>query len=156
MYFHFPVSYLNAALHLHIRVNQARHPSEASKSFSLDEILSAMKRARPNETINAQPTIVRTRKEKTIEKRIETWVYNLIRERVETKGLYIGKNFSPNFSIIQKPFNYVVGSVKGISSKKIKNPFKVPLNKDGISYEPDDINTILTKALKQLKLEESN
>ena len=41
-FFHFPYKWDTVGLHLHIRVNQAFHPLEASKSFTLDNIISAL------------------------------------------------------------------------------------------------------------------
>jgi hypothetical protein len=40
MYFHFPYAESTTTLHLHIRVNQGRHPMEIARSFSLDDIIN--------------------------------------------------------------------------------------------------------------------
>lgn len=46
LFFHAPVSPRFAALHLHIRVNQAFHGSDLAKSFSIDDIISTLESGR--------------------------------------------------------------------------------------------------------------
>jgi hypothetical protein len=46
MYFHFPYPDSTTTLHLHIRINFGRHPMEKSRSFELDEVISALEQGK--------------------------------------------------------------------------------------------------------------
>jgi hypothetical protein len=44
MYFHFPYPDSTTTLHMHIRINQARHPFEQARSFSISEIITCLEK----------------------------------------------------------------------------------------------------------------
>ncbi|MFA6302021.1 MAG: hypothetical protein WC627_02670 [Legionella sp.] len=44
MYFHFPYPEYTTTLHMHIRVNQGRHPMEKNRTFSFEEILNCLEK----------------------------------------------------------------------------------------------------------------
>ncbi len=45
MYFHFPYPDDTTTLHLHIRVNQGRHPMERARTFPIDEVLECLEKS---------------------------------------------------------------------------------------------------------------
>ena len=43
LYFHFPYGQKTVTLHLHVRINQALHPYEVSRSFMLDDVINHLR-----------------------------------------------------------------------------------------------------------------
>ena len=150
MYYHYPVGHQNSLLHLHVRVNQAQHPLEASKSFSLEQVITRVdydKNKKANSTFYYDRPSLPGKKIKSIE--LETWVMNMIKDRVSNKGIFIEPRFTAKRHVVARYPNPIhVAALPGISYTEIPNPFNKNSDSTISSFHNNRAHDLFNKWLK--------
>ena len=132
IYSHFPYGIETITLHFHIRVNQAIHPLEKSRSFLLDDIIDALDKSTK---INENPEN---------EYKLNKGIINLIISRCNT-GLFTSvSKFNDNLiAKIKEEYKYQEDI---FNFKKIVNYLKIKSNDNRKIYQPDNIQDYILYA----------